>query len=155
VTAERRSRSLTRSFSDKFVDTPPLTHNSRPLSLSSLTNLDRVKSVKPHYGGDNHIGKLASKVKKLKETKRKEGNYGKENDGEGKISSVGSKLFEKHRKLSKQNTYVKDISRLSNRPLPDPHEKETEKKNKINLIDGLNSLKRYKMIKNRPLPKPR
>ena len=153
---ERRSRSLTRSFSDKFVDGP--VSGYRPLSLSALSNHDRVKPIKPrltHSVSENHIGKLASKVKKIKEAKRKI--QGKDNYKENcvtheslppQIVCPGTKLFTKHRKLSKQNTYVKDINRI-NRPLPNPHEQEKRTINKFT-----ESLKKYRKLKNRPLPNP-
>ena len=94
-------------------------------------------------------------MKKLKEAKKRESV--KENCKEGdyprdyvpaQIVCPGTKLFTKHRKLSKQNTYVKEINRR-NRPLPDPSEEGKQQTSKLK-----ESIKKYKRLKNRPLPNP-
>ncbi|KAF2355407.1 CABIT domain [Trinorchestia longiramus] len=148
--AEQRSRSLTRSFSDKFVDGPLLGTPHGHRSVTSFCTLDRVKPRRSV--ADNSIGRLATKVMKMKENRKKD-EICKESDCLNQslenINYPRTKLFEKQRSLSKQNTYVQDINRR-NLPLPEP----ATKSNKLNIKYSLNSLKRTKKIKNRPLPTP-
>ncbi|XP_018015266.2 uncharacterized protein LOC108672151 [Hyalella azteca] len=151
---DQRSRSLTRSFSDKFVDVPACR------SMSAFSTLDRVKPRRSMFTQsvtDTSIGRLASKINKMKESRKRESISEKYRDNNGlghsfeQIVCPNTKLFEKQRSLSKQNTFVQEINR-KNRPLPDTSTKTTT--TIINLKHSLNSLRRGKKIGSRPLPTP-
>ena len=110
---------------------------------------------------ENHLGKLASKVKRFKGSRKrqnpKESSFEKPTkdrrhkvakeelttfdtnaDASSKSLSNGYKLFTKHRKVSKQNSYVKE-----------PDFRIRSKKNKL-----ADYLSKNKSMSNRPLPVP-
>lgn len=128
--------------------------------MSSSSTLDRVKPRRTKFTqsvADNSIGRLASKVKRIKEGKKRE--ESRESDGFKDVELVeehveqimcpGSAPFNKQRMFSKHSSYVQERNQ-KNRPLPDPEYKPK----RINLKHSLNSLKRMKKNASRPLPTP-
>lgn len=132
---EKRSRSLTRSLSDKFVE--PLT-NVRPLSLSFLSDHDKKKSrdrdssreSRPSQSNRDK-GKDKTRENRFRDFRSRENSvektkftyHDRSNSYNGfpfKEPNLENKKNGDHRKISKQNTYV-----LQNGKSP-KHVKKTE-----------------------------
>lgn len=132
---EKRSRSLTRSLSDKFVE--PLT-NVRPLSLSFLSDHDKKKSrdrdpSRESRPSQSNRDKSKDKTRehRFRDFRSRENSvektkftyHDRSNSYNGfpfKDPSLENKKNADHRKISKQNTYV-----LQNGKSP-KHVKKTE-----------------------------
>ena len=114
---EQRSRSLTRSLSDKFVE--PLT---RPLNLSFLADIDRRKSATRDRSKENTRKESSRWIKNIKD--KEIGQY-----------TISDKSFYRRRQEnnkipSRQNTYILQVPRIQ-RSLPE----EPEDNNSYNYTD--------------------